>query len=178
MATTFLRSDSLRKHPFLTNSSPLGTFRAGERLRLRGRNSILMTQINVFIINPIVVGFQIWICTILLVFWSILVKSCVHLPTSRSKTQMLLLENTIFHKCWLFCQRLFWLFFRHLTFVAFCLSYTPSTNQPLPPDSGQILRHQYGISVAETQTFLLAKSPQWRRASRNGCFRRLERRLQ
>ena len=59
MATTFLRSDSLRKHPFLTNSSPLGTFRAGERLRLRGRNSILMTQINVFIINPIVVGFQI-----------------------------------------------------------------------------------------------------------------------
>ena len=107
MATTFLRSDSLRKHPFLTNSSPLGTFRAGERLRLRGRNSILMTQINVFIINPIVVGFQIWICTILLVFWSILVKCCVHLPTSRSKTQMLLLENTIFHKCWLFCQRFF-----------------------------------------------------------------------
>ena len=24
-------------------------------------------------------------------------------------------------------------------------------------DSGQILRHQYGISVAESQTFLLAK---------------------
>ena len=33
---------SLRKHP-------LGTFRAEERLRLRGRNSILMTQINVYI---------------------------------------------------------------------------------------------------------------------------------
>ena len=35
------------------------------------------------------------------------------------------------------------------------------------------LRHQYGISVAESQTFLLAKRPQRRRARRNGCFRRL-----
>ena len=35
------------------------------------------------------------------------------------------------------------------------------------------LRHQYGISAAESQTFLLAKRPQWRRARRNGCFRRL-----
>ena len=31
-------------------SSPLGTFRAGERLRLSDRNSILMTQINVYLI--------------------------------------------------------------------------------------------------------------------------------
>ena len=82
-------------------------FRAEERLRHGGRNSILMAQINVFIINPVVMWFQIWICTILLVFWSLLVKCCVHLPTSCSKTQMLLLENTIFHKCWLFCQRFF-----------------------------------------------------------------------
>ena len=35
------------------------------------------------------------------------------------------------------------------------------------------LRHQYGISVAESQTFLLAKRPRRRRARRNGCFRRL-----
>ena len=64
----------------------------------------------------------------------------------------------------------------------FCLSFvnnslnnvtTPSTNQPFWPDSEQILRHQYGISVAESQTFLLAKRPQGRRARRNGCFRRL-----
>ena len=64
----------------------------------------------------------------------------------------------------------------------FCLSFvnnswnnvtTPSTNERFWPDSGQILRHQYGISVAESQTFLLAKSPQRRRARRNGCFRRL-----
>ena len=36
------------------------------------------------------------------------------------------------------------------------------------------LRHQYGISVAESQTFLRAKRPQRRRARRNGCFRRLQ----
>ena len=35
------------------------------------------------------------------------------------------------------------------------------------------LRHQYGISVAESQTFLLAKRPRQRRVRRNGCFRRL-----
>ena len=37
-----------------------------------------------------------------------------------------------------------------------------STNQSSWPDSGQILRHQYGISVAEAQTFLLAKRRQRR----------------
>ena len=31
-------------------------------------------------------------------FWSILVKCCVDLRTNSSKTQMLLLEETIFHK--------------------------------------------------------------------------------
>ena len=35
------------------------------------------------------------------------------------------------------------------------------------------LRHQYGISASESQTFLRAKRPQRRRARRNGCFRRL-----
>ena len=39
---------------------------------------------------------------------------------------------------------------------------TTSTNQISQPDSRQILRHQYGISVAESQTFLLAKHPQRR----------------
>ena len=54
--------------------------------------------INVFIINPVVMGFQIRICPILCVFWSILVKYCVHLPTSPSETQMLLLEKTMIDK--------------------------------------------------------------------------------
>ena len=57
-------------------SSPLGTFRTEERLQLSGRNSILMTQINVYIINPAVMGFQIQICPILRLFWSILVVLC------------------------------------------------------------------------------------------------------
>ena len=35
------------------------------------------------------------------------------------------------------------------------------------------LRHQYGISVTESKTFLRAKRPQRRGAMRNGCFRRL-----
>ena len=35
------------------------------------------------------------------------------------------------------------------------------------------LRHQYGISAAESQTFLRAKRLQRRRARGNGCFRRL-----
>ena len=48
----------------------------------------------------------------------------------------------------------------------FCLSFVnnsqnnvtaPSTNQRFWPDSGQILSHQYGISVAESQKFLCAK---------------------
>ena len=47
---------------------------------------------------------------------------------------------------------------------------------PWLPDSlcKHWLRHQYGVSVAESQTFLLAKRPQRWRARRNGCFRRLE----
>ena len=35
------------------------------------------------------------------------------------------------------------------------------------------LCHQYGISVAESQTFLRVKRRQRRRARRNGCFHRL-----
>ena len=35
------------------------------------------------------------------------------------------------------------------------------------------LLHQYGISVAESQTFFCAKRPQRRRARRNGWFHRL-----
>ena len=43
--------------------------------------------INVYIINPAVMGFQqhYRFVPILCVFWSILVKCCVHLPTSSSK---------------------------------------------------------------------------------------------
>ena len=94
---------SLRKQTFRLVHRRWGTFREEERLRLSDRNSILMTYINVYIINPVVMGFQMQICSILRFSWSILVKCCVHLRMSSSKTQMLLLEKTIFHKYWLFC---------------------------------------------------------------------------
>ena len=79
-------------------SSPPRTFREEERRRLSRRNSMLMTQTDFLIINRVVMGFQIQICPILCVLWSILVKCCVLLPTSSSKTQMRLQEKTIFHK--------------------------------------------------------------------------------
>ena len=53
------------------------------------------------------------------------------------------------------------------------------TNLCLEPHDHRILyvnihlRHQYGISVAESHNFLLAKSPQGGGARRNGGFRRL-----
>ena len=93
------------RQTFLLAHHHWGTFREEEPLPLSDRNSILMTKINVYIINPVVMGFQMQICSILRFSWSILVKCCVHLRMSSSKTQMLPLEKTIFHKYWLFCYR-------------------------------------------------------------------------
>ena len=39
-------------------------FHEEERLQLSDKNSKLMTSINVYIINPVVIGFQIEICSI------------------------------------------------------------------------------------------------------------------
>ena len=89
---------SLRKQTFRLVHRRWGTFREEERLRLSDRNSILMTYINVYIINPVVMGFQMQICSILRFSRSILEKCCVHLRMSSSKTQIRLLEKTIFHK--------------------------------------------------------------------------------
>ena len=47
---------SLRKHPFLLALRLWGRF---ARRNVCDRNSILMTQINVYITNPVVMGFQI-----------------------------------------------------------------------------------------------------------------------
>ena len=87
---------SLRKQTFRLVHRRWGTFREEERLRLSDRNSILMTYINVYIINPVVMGFKMQICSILRFSWSILVKCCVHLQMSSRKTQMPLLEKTIY----------------------------------------------------------------------------------
>ena len=105
------------------HSSPPGTFREEERLRLSSRNSILMTHTNVYIINPVVMGFQIQICPILSVFWSILVECCVHLPTSSSKTQILLLEKTIFPQTLTVLLEIFRVYISPLWPFVFCLSF-------------------------------------------------------
>ena len=55
-------------------------------------------DVNQCLINPVVMGFQMQIYSILRFSWSILVKCCVHLRTNSSKTQMPVLEKTIFHK--------------------------------------------------------------------------------
>ena len=82
---------SLLKQPFLLALRRWRRFaRSEERLRLSDRNSILMTYINVYIINPVGMGFQMQIGSILRFSWSILVKCCVHLQTSSSKTQIFL----------------------------------------------------------------------------------------
>ena len=61
-AAAFLARVSFRQPAKISvspRSSPLGTFRAERRLRLSDRNSILMTEINVYILNTVVKGFQI-----------------------------------------------------------------------------------------------------------------------
>ena len=80
------------------------------------------------------------ICSILRFSWSILVKCCVHLQRSSSKTLRLPLERNIFHKYWLFCYR-FLSFTFDLCSLAFFFSVirnnsknnvtTPSSNQRL-----------------------------------------------
>ena len=98
----FPTSHTLRKHSFL-----LALHRRGRFARRNICDSATeipywwRKQTNVYIQYSW--GFQIQICPILGVFWSILVKCCVHLPTSSRKTQMLLLEKTIFHEYWPFC---------------------------------------------------------------------------
>ena len=65
------------------------------------------------------------------------------------QTQMLPLKKNISHKYLPFCYRL---------------------NQRLSPDSGQILLHQYGISVTESQTLLLGKRPQGEERGETAVF--------
>ena len=96
------------------------------------------------------------------------------------------LENNIFQEYWQFCSGGYshvynpvyiwplWLFVFVCHSETICNNVTTmSNNQSSWPESGQFLRHQHGISVAEAQTFLLAKHPQRRGTRRNGCIRRL-----
>ena len=151
------------RQTFLLTHRRWGTFREEERLRLSDRipywwrksGSHGVPNANLFNFTILLVDF---------VLCSFCILSCVHLLTSSSKTQMLLLEKNIFHGYCLFCYRFIAFILPSVLFLSFVNNgetnvTTPTSNQRLWPDSGQILRHQYGISVAESQTFLLAKRP-------------------
>jgi len=57
-----------------------------------------------------------------------------------------------------------WLSFRYMS------SYKSIGKQAILVE---YILHQYGISVAESQRFLLAKHPRWQGTRINGCFHRL-----
>ena len=94
-----LNSPLYRTYPAKTTVSPhcllLGTFREEECLWLRDRNSLLKMSINVYIIKPVVMGFQMWNNLFNCMFSIIVVFIC---KWALRKTQMLLLKRNIFCK--------------------------------------------------------------------------------
>ena len=94
-------NNSLQKQLFLLTACRLGCF---------GRRGICVSATEILYwwhksINLVVMGFQMQICLILCLFWSILVKFCIHLWMSSSKTQTLLLAKNIFYEYLLFRYR-------------------------------------------------------------------------
>ena len=59
--TKICKHPSLRKHPFLLVLRHWERFGRRNVCDLAGRNSVLMMQINVYIINPVVMGFQFYV---------------------------------------------------------------------------------------------------------------------
>ena len=90
---------SLRKHPFLLALRRWGRF--ARRTSATQRRKFHTDDANQCLHNKSgshgVPNINL-ICLILRVFWSILVKCCVDLPTNSSKIQMLLQQKFIFHK--------------------------------------------------------------------------------
>ena len=68
-------------------------------------------------------GFQMEICLILRFSWSILEKCGVHLRMSSSKTQMLFLEKTIFHKILTVLLEIHGVYICPFPPFVFCLSF-------------------------------------------------------
>ena len=100
-------------------SSPPGTFREEERLRLSDRNSILMTQINVYIINRYSRGSNYKFVQFYVSpgrFWESVVFICQRAPAKLKWFFQRRLYSTNID-CFVIDSSLL-----HLTFVAFCLS--------------------------------------------------------
>ena len=106
------------RQTFLLTHRRWGTFREEERLRLSDRipywwrksGSHGVPNANLFNFTILLVDF---------VLRSFCILSCVHLRTSSSKTQMLLLEKNIFHGYCLFCYRFIAFILPSILFLSF-----------------------------------------------------------
>ena len=106
------------RQTFLLTHRRWGTFREEERLRLSDRipywwrksGSHGVPNANLFNFTILLVDF---------VLRSFCILSCVHLRTSSSKTQMLLLEKNIFHGYCLFCYRFIAFILPSVLFLSF-----------------------------------------------------------
>ena len=85
--------------------------------------------------------------------WLDLINTSIHISLYALCVLLMLLYTIVY-----------WLSFRYMS------SYKSIGKQAI---LGEYILHQYGISVAESQRFLLAKHTKWRGARINGCFCRL-----
>ena len=85
--------------------------------------------------------------------WLDLINTFIHISLYALCVLLMLLYTIVY-----------WLSFRYMS------SYKSIGKQAILVE---YILHQYGISVAESQRFLLAKCPKWRRARINSCFRRV-----
>ena len=169
---------SLQKQLFLLAPRRSWMFREEEHLRLSDRNSILMTKVNVYIKIRQSWGSKCKFCSILGKLLLVDFGKVLSSPVKKLQQNLnASFVEIIFHKYWLFCYGFIVFTFDLCSLLSVIRKQQlKQCNQSVVQsalDSGQTLRHQYGISVTELQMFLLAKCP-WRRgARRNGCFRRL-----
>ena len=116
--------------------------------------------------------------------WSTLAKLCVHLQTSSSKTQMLLLEKTIFQKYWRFCERFFAFTFDLCGLLSLvCHSWTIAKTMYLLrrqistsdriPDRFYVISMEFLLLSRRCSSTRNVPSDEEQEA-RNGCFRRLK----
>ena len=85
--------------------------------------------------------------------WLDLINTSIHISLYALCVLLMLLYTIVY-----------WLSFRYMS------SYKSIGKQAI---LGEYILQQYGISVAESQRFLLAKHTKWREARINGCFCRI-----
>ena len=155
----------------------MGTFRAEKRLLLSDRNSILMTWNLSRIRSEALIGRRSNYIVLAIAYeWQTRDKR----PQRSNVNAKNLSQNSQYLWNIVFSRRSIWVL-RELV-GRWTQHFTKIDQRHVKLDKfvfGTIyyvntgLCHQYGISAAESKTFLLAKRPRRRRARRNGCFCRL-----